>query len=75
MVIISESDGATLDFKRCSSGDLGMPLSAQRLPLDRNRNGNALMAFKMEVKRCPMLASEPEGDRVPVESLEVCDRK
>ena len=43
MVITSESDGATLDFKRCSSGDLGMPLSAQKVPLDRNvRNGNAL---------------------------------
>ena len=73
MVIISESDGATLDFKRCSSGDLGMSLSAQWLPMDRNvRNGNALKAF---VKRCLMVAFEPEGARQIVVSVEICDRK
>jgi hypothetical protein len=33
MVIISESDGATLDFKRCSSGDLGMPLDRNACPM------------------------------------------
>ena len=70
MVTISESDGATLDFKRCGSGDLGMPLSTQRLGLlmdrdIRNLNGNALKAFNVEVKCCLTLmlrlAFEPEG--------------
>ena len=64
MVTISESDGVTLDIKRCGSGDLGMPLSAQLLPMDRNiRNGNALKGFNVEVKCCLMLTmtSELEG--------------
>ena len=62
MVTISESDGATLDFKRCGSGDFGMPLSAQRLLMDRNiRNGNALKGFNVKVERCLMLTSELEG--------------
>ena len=64
MVIISESDGATLDSKRCDSGGL-----------DRNdRDGNVLKAFNREVKRCLMLASEPEGARMVV-PVEICDRK
>ena len=75
MVIISESDGATLDSKRCDSGGLGMRLSAQRLLVDRNeRDDNVLKAFKREVRRCLMLASEPEGARMVV-PVEVCDRK
>ena len=62
MVIISESDGVTLEVKRCGSGDLGMPLSAQLLPMDRNiRNGNALKGFNVKVERCLMLTSELEG--------------
>ena len=64
MVTISESDGAALDFKRCGSGDLGMPLTAQRLLMDCNiRNGNALKGFNVEVKCCLMLTvtSELEG--------------
>ena len=63
MVTISESDGATLDFKRCGSGDFGMPLSAQLLPMDRNIRNNALKGFNVEVKCCLMLTvtSELEG--------------
>ena len=61
MVTISESDGATLDFKRCGSGDFGMPLSAQRLLMDRNIRNNALKGFNVEVKCCLLLASEREG--------------
>ena len=71
MVTISESDGAKLDFKRWGSGDLGMPLSAQRLLMVRNiRNGNALTAFN--VKCCLMLrpAFEPEGAWRMVVSVE-----
>ena len=70
MVTISKSDGAKLDFKRCSSGDLGRPFSAPRLGLlmdrdIRNLNSNALKAFNVEVKCCLTrmlrLASELEG--------------
>lgn len=64
----ANGDGATLDFKRCRSGDLGMPLSAQWLPKGRNvrhGNGNSLKAFNIEVK-FPMLGSEPEGARMVV---------